>query len=124
MRWLAERKHFAFSWAPSSLIVKYQCPDECDLKLDISPSTQTAAKRDSSEVLTALVNCDTVIGRRSVSSKRAEKRGWDILCGKDEGLERKRQITGAGARVGSRGRDQEQGQASGGRILGTGVICS
>ena len=48
MRVLAERKHFARNCAFESLSVKYQCPEEWALKFEISPSTHTAAKRDSS----------------------------------------------------------------------------
>jgi hypothetical protein len=76
MRVLVERKHLARSCAASSLIVKYQCPEECALKFEISPSTQTEEKRDSSDFRTAPVSSETVNGRRSVSSKREEKSGW------------------------------------------------
>ena len=98
MRWLEERKHLARNWAPESLRVKYQWPEECDLKFDISPSTQTAANRDSSETLIELVSCDTVIGRRSVSSKSAEKRGWDICICEECLKERQKAIAAAALR--------------------------
>src|SRR6185295_12883592 len=80
MRVLVERKHLARSCAPSSLIVKYQCPDECALKFEISPSTQTLAKRASIALRTDSVNSLTVSGRRSVSSNRDAKSGSLIEC--------------------------------------------
>src|SRR2546422_4029265 len=78
MRLFEERKHFARSCAPSSLIVKYQWPDECALKFEISPSTHTEAKRASSAIRTELVSSDTLSGRFSASSKSAANKGWLI----------------------------------------------
>src|SRR6266480_7463176 len=76
MRVFAERKHLARSWAPSSLIVKYQWPEECALKFEISPSTQTDEKRASMALRTDSVSSLTVSGRRSPWSKRAANKGW------------------------------------------------
>jgi hypothetical protein len=48
------------TWADGSFSVKYKWPDECRLKLDISPSTQMRAKRSSSSCLTLAVSAPTV----------------------------------------------------------------
>ena len=48
------------------------------MKFEISPSTQTETKRDSSAILIEFVSWETVNGFRSVSSKSALKRGWFI----------------------------------------------
>ena len=47
--------------------------DLCEF--EISPSTHTETKRDSSAILIELVSWETVSGFRSVSSKSALKRG-------------------------------------------------
>src|ERR1041385_3548155 len=78
MRLFADRKHFARNCADSSLMVKYQCPDECALKFEISPSTQTDAKRASIALRTDSVSSLTVRGLRSTSSNRELKSGWLI----------------------------------------------
>src|ERR671916_181777 len=69
------RKQPALSWADSSLIVKYQWPDAAALKFDISPSTQTDAKRFSSAPRTCEVSSETDSGRRSISSNSDASRG-------------------------------------------------
>ena len=39
-------------WAPESFSVKYRCPDEARVRLEISPCTQRSRKDDSSRTLT------------------------------------------------------------------------
>src|SRR5205085_723340 len=75
MRQLTPRKQVARSCAPSSRTVKYQWPDGAARKLEISPSTQTEAKRFSNVPRTCEVNSDTVSGLRSASSKRDKSKG-------------------------------------------------
>src|SRR6267378_1268150 len=78
MRLLTLRKQVARICAPVSFKVKYQWPELAALKFDISPSTQTDAKRDSSVPRTAWVNSVTESGRVSTSSNRDLKRGFAI----------------------------------------------
>src|SRR5918997_1379453 len=75
MRQLTPRKQVARSWAASSLTVKYQWPDAGARKFDISPSTQTDAKRFSSAPRTCEVSSETDSGRRSISSNSDASRG-------------------------------------------------
>src|ERR1700754_913079 len=107
MRVLVERKNFARSWAFESWSVKYQWPDEWSLKLEISPSTHTDGKRDSSEMRIEFVSWETVSGFRSSSSKSALKRGWFIWgillrgCSNqppDSALRKRRRVSRAHAR--------------------------
>src|SRR5437773_12562523 len=78
MRVFDERKHLARNCALSSLSVKYQWPEECALKFEISPSTHTEAKRPSRAMRTEFVSSDTLTGRFSASSNRAANNGCDI----------------------------------------------
>jgi len=71
----APRKQAARNCDDSSLIVKYQWPEAMGRKLDISPSTQTEAKRFSSAPRTCEVSSETESGLRSASSKRDMRRG-------------------------------------------------
>src|SRR5438034_8770267 len=92
MRVFDERKHLARNCALSSLSVKYQWPEECALKFEISPSTHTEAKRPSRAMRTEFVSSDTLTGRFSASSNRAANNGCDIekhglrLCRRPTGL--------------------------------------
>src|SRR3954469_22314551 len=85
MRQLTPRKHVALTCEPSSRTVKYQWPDAAGRKLEISPSTQTDAKRFSIAPRTCEVNSETESGRRSDSSKRDMRMGRVIARRKDEG---------------------------------------
>src|ERR687894_2936833 len=75
IRELTPRKQLARSCADSSLIVKYQWPEAAGRKFDISPSTQTDAKRFSSAPRTCEVSSETDSGRRSISSNSDARRG-------------------------------------------------
>src|SRR3569832_265116 len=77
MRALTPRKQVERNCAPSSRTVKYQWPEAACLKLLISPSTHTDAKRFSSAPRTCEVSSDTDSGRRSVSSNRDMSKGLD-----------------------------------------------
>src|ERR1051325_3063290 len=85
MRQLTPRKHVARNCAPSSRTLKYQWPEAACLKLEISPSTQTDAKRFSIVPRTCEVNSETESGLRSDSSKRDIRRGRVMIRMKDEG---------------------------------------
>ena len=74
--------------------MKYQWPEAAGRKFEISPSTQTDAKRFSIAPRTCEVSADTDSGRRSVSSNRDMSKGRDIVSGrmKDEGGKGKRTV--------------------------------
>src|ERR671917_677810 len=81
IRELTPRKQVERSCAASSRTVKYQWPDAACLKLLISPSTHTDAKRFSSAPRTCEVSSETDSGRRSVSSNSDMSKGRDIVTG-------------------------------------------
>src|SRR2546423_8479045 len=89
MRQLTPRKQVARSCAPSSRTVKYQWPDAAVRKLEISPSTQTEAKRFSSAPRTCEVNSDTLSGRRSAASNSDMRRGRVMLLSVCESIHEK-----------------------------------
>src|ERR671927_1730313 len=91
IRQFTPRKQVARNCAPSSRTVKYQCPEAAGRKFEISPSTQTDAKRFSIAPRTCEVNSDTESGLRSDSSNRDMRMGRDMVRRKDEGWSVKRQ---------------------------------
>src|SRR5215470_8767658 len=61
-----------------SFRVKYQWPDECRTKFEISPCTQTSRKRPSSRVLICAFNSDTESALRGLVS-RSNRLDWLIF---------------------------------------------
>src|ERR1051326_5004928 len=75
MRQLTPRKQVARTCAPSSRTVKYQWPEAAARKLEISPSTQTEAKRFSIAPRTCDVSSETLRGLRSAASNSDMRMG-------------------------------------------------